>query len=886
MNEDNRKESSGQQSTESSMGNEKIPAWKKAIQWVDGMYMKLPLDSINQKLEKLPFKIDVKSTAFKAVASGIICVGVGGILITSGGGNSKEASKPAIENQVKPAVASQVTRPTTPAIPQQAAQAASPKAAPQPAVPQPAAHPKATTPSPTVAQKPKEKRLPDSHEISNLVTYAEDGNFKMLKSVIEKENLDIRRVKSRDSNNEPARNRLRGNMNAPQPGDSLLHVAIRLKNSEMIDYLLQQGVDVTLENQDGNTALHIAGVFSDAKTINALLDKGAQLEFENKKNETPYFYALKHNAMDNALIMKKKGAQLNARMGGILLCHALLAGNLKVAEFLINDGVDVNVNSYDPMRGDRRFDTPLSLALEKNYPDIIRLLLAKDVDFKDKKKELFTWVASEGHLDILKTLEQKGVKLKGETYLLAVAAEYGRLEIVQYLVANEYPPSEVSDGNKETPLHMAAQNGHDAVAKYLVENGANIYAVGRIRFYKFQELTPLQVACRSGKIKIIEILLANGEDPDNKRAPLYEALAYGHAQCAEFLLSKGAKPNPQKVVNLLIRAVNTKEPNLNTIKVILKTGKADINGRYVNDTISVNSEFPETITALYFAVELNNLEVAKLLIAEGADVNAPNRSDLWGTDRNTKSILGMALLKDNKEMIELLKSKGAKLDNEESSVLLCAEIQANNIVKIRQLLKDGAVPVATARGGLPLGHAAKSGSIPILNLLLENGADPSALDPNNGSTALHAAINSGKDNSAKILVEKMKDISVQDKNGNSPLHRAVFLKNQNMVEMLLAKGAKLNQVNKEKFTPLHLACFMNTPEIVEILAKKGADLNTVGTGNATPLHTAVSKFSDKCIAILLAGGADTTLKNERDQTPYDYAIQIDQAWADKVFNKK
>lgn len=56
-------------------------------------------------------------------------------------------------------------------------------------------------------------------------------------------------------------------------GNSLLMIAIRLRNQYMIDFLLRYDVDITLKNINGKTALDIAGESKNDKVISILLDK-------------------------------------------------------------------------------------------------------------------------------------------------------------------------------------------------------------------------------------------------------------------------------------------------------------------------------------------------------------------------------------------------------------------------------------------------------------------------------------------------------------------------------------------------------------------------------------------------------------------------------------
>lgn len=63
---------------------------------------------------------------------------------------------------------------------------------------------------------------------------------------------------------------------------------------------------------------------------------------------------------------------------------------------------------------------------------------------------------------------------------------------------------------RQTALHKAAQNGHEAVASQLLENGANIEAKDKIGSIL------LAKAIENGSKAVIELLLAKGAKVDYK----------------------------------------------------------------------------------------------------------------------------------------------------------------------------------------------------------------------------------------------------------------------------------------------------------------------------------------------------------------------------------
>eukprot|EP00730_Choanoeca_flexa_P006674 TRINITY_DN12203_c0_g1_i1.p1 TRINITY_DN12203_c0_g1~~TRINITY_DN12203_c0_g1_i1.p1 ORF type:complete len:116 (+),score=7.35 TRINITY_DN12203_c0_g1_i1:113-460(+) len=63
-----------------------------------------------------------------------------------------------------------------------------------------------------------------------------------------------------------------------------------------------------------------------------------------------------------------------------------------------------------------------------------------------------------------------------------------------------------SDQGKDTPLHYACQYGHLAVARVLIDKGADVEAKNR------NQWTPLHEACLRGHLSLAEMLIVNGAD--------------------------------------------------------------------------------------------------------------------------------------------------------------------------------------------------------------------------------------------------------------------------------------------------------------------------------------------------------------------------------------
>lgn len=145
----------------------------------------------------------------------------------------------------------------------------------------------------------------------------------------------------------------------------------------------------------------------------------------------------------------KQGADVNhSYQAGMANCcdytplyEAINAGNIKIAELLLNAGAQPN--TYN----DCLADSPLVLAAHKNNIDMIKLLLSYATD-----------------------INYQGPHAMGKTALM-VAAGKGNLEIVRYLVEQRASVN-LEDGLLgRTALSYAQKNKE--VAQYLLDHGAH-----------------------------------------------------------------------------------------------------------------------------------------------------------------------------------------------------------------------------------------------------------------------------------------------------------------------------------------------------------------------------------------------------------------------------
>ena len=125
----------------------------------------------------------------------------------------------------------------------------------------------------------------------------------------------------------------------------------------------------------------------------------------------------------------------------------------------------------------------------------------------------------------------------------------------------------------------------------------------------------------------------------------------------------------------------------------------------------------------------------------------------------------------------------------------------------------------------PLFRAAEAGNLPVVNLLLDAGANPD-VHGNGGYTALHTAAGQ-KPEIIEALLKASKEVNARDQYGNTPLHFAVG--NPEVCLKLLKAGASIMAVNIHGQTPLDLARVRNQETVVKLFENGKQGVQELGT---------------------------------------------------------
>ncbi|MBK8594654.1 MAG: ankyrin repeat domain-containing protein [Holophagales bacterium] len=194
------------------------------------------------------------------------------------------------------------------------------------------------------------------------------------------------------------------------------------------------------------------------------------------------------------------------------------------------------------------------------------------------------------------------------------------------------------------------------------------------------------------------------------------------------------------------------------------------------------------VTPLMMACWHGEKEIVEALLAAGADVNvqAPD----W-----RETALEKAVSRGHVEIARLLIDKGANLEsrNKPGSTALALASAAGELEMVELLLSKKANPNAEDDSSfMPLRLAVVAGSEPVARALVANGAkvDKAATKYNKGETALHMAITQGKPEMVRVLLELKANPNARTVSGDTPMKLARNGDQEDVVRMLNAAGAR------------------------------------------------------------------------------------------------
>ncbi|KAK2157997.1 hypothetical protein LSH36_179g04076 [Paralvinella palmiformis] len=358
-----------------------------------------------------------------------------------------------------------------------------------------------------------------------------------------------------------------------------IHIAALKGNTDILDYLVKEGVDVNLTNKKEDTPALWAARGNNLDTMRRLIELHADVDHQNDKGSTPLYWAVRYGFAEMVKLLAKEGnANVNHKRKLGLVSPIVMASALGYAEIvslLLSLGANVNTKitndqtalhyaassglddvvdvllgyNVEVDRSNYMGMTPLHMAAKNGHLSTMRILCAHNasIECRDKFGKTVWSYAMEaeglGVLDVVVSVYRKRGKVVGRTLILPVgeaplheAARIGDLEKIRYLISQGCDPLAVDAGGN-TFFHVAARENQPKILKSF----QNIDAMDKSNN---NGDIPIHVAARSGHTGVIKVLIKKS------KLNLTNELGYTalHDACS-------ARQVPAKVVALLIKGI-------------------------------------------------------------------------------------------------------------------------------------------------------------------------------------------------------------------------------------------------------------------------------------------------------------------------------------------
>ncbi len=348
----------------------------------------------------------------------------------------------------------------------------------------------------------------------------------------------------------------------------------------------------------------------------------------------------------------------------------------------------------------------------------------------------------------------------------------------------------------------------------------------------------------------------------------------------------------QKVMNLIASGANINLKNrFDSTALMIALGDTDkismndIKSMYLMP--NAKKQNPKDLLFREKAI-IAKLEVAKLLIEMGADINLQS-------EQNKYTPLMYAVEKDYRDITAMLISKGVMLDSvDEIGDTALIKGLKNKYAQISKLLiNSGAnVNAKDKYGKSALMYASEIGYFykdetnkDIINLLIEKGAKLNHISKG-GETALIVALKNQHVEVVKLLIESEADINIADREGKTPLMYAISKLPRYISLMLIEREAKLDCKDEDGCTALIISLQCNKPEVAKLLIEKEIDINIQDRYGDSALMLAIQKGYEDIVKMLIEKEANLDLTDEDGNTALMMAINNDLTQIAKLLIEK
>jgi len=325
----------------------------------------------------------------------------------------------------------------------------------------------------------------------------------------------------------------------------------------------------------------------------------------------------------------------------------------------------------------------------------------------------------------------------------------------------------------------------------------------------------------------------------------------------ELLVAKATEGDVQAVSQLLVQDADV---NYRTVKGqytalvrACRMKRVEVAKILIDAGANVNAASQNGWTAMIEACRVGSSEMVKLLLSKNAHIDSVNRMGWTGLIEACRNvhfhIVKLAVEEGKADVLHIDKDGLMALDHTSAPILNIRNYLQKAMTEARKLLaeKEGISYEDWVRKHMPeekltreqdFAETCGRGDLDRVKRMLAEGVNINSVNKNGAYSALTLACRNQRIPVANYLLDQGADINQAAAMGWTPLIEAARVGNETLVETLIKKGAQINKTNAFGWPPLIEACRNGHYTVVSMLLEAGAEAGMEDGDGEVPMQHA------------------------------------------------